>query len=184
MKMAPLGRTTQPGPNDTPRHSAVLALLHRTSESLALVFTRRNAALRHHGGQISFPGGGVEPQDGSHADAALRETEEELGFSTGEVRLLGQMTPLFIAPSQNLVAPFVGWIPELPPLQPDPIEVDEVLTVSVPHLLDRGALGQHVWHRNERELTAPCYQVGQSCIWGATAMMLSELLDIIRSIGA
>jgi 8-oxo-dGTP pyrophosphatase MutT (NUDIX family) len=182
--MAPPMRQTQPGPGDRPRSSAVLALLHTTPHGLALIFTLRPTSLHHHGGQISFPGGGAEPSDLTYADAALRETEEELGISTHDIRILGEMTPLFIAPSQNIVHHFVGWLPVLPPLNPDPVEVDSVLQVSLNDLLDPRSLDTHHWSRNGTVLSAPCYRVGETCIWGATAMMLNELLEIIRRLHA
>jgi 8-oxo-dGTP pyrophosphatase MutT (NUDIX family) len=160
----------------------VLALFHASPQGLALVFTLRQASLKHHGGQISFPGGGVEPQDGSFEEAALRETEEELGIPAEGIEPVGTMTPLFISGSQNLVIPVVGWIPTLPPLHPNPVEVSQVLTVPLALLLAPTTQGEYIWHRNGQQLTAPCYKVGESSIWGATAMMLSELLDVVRSL--
>jgi 8-oxo-dGTP pyrophosphatase MutT (NUDIX family) len=180
MKMATAMRQTQPGPGDRPRSSAVLALLHTTRHGLSLIFTLRPTSLRHHGGQISFPGGGAEPSDPTYADAALRETEEELGIPTRDIKILGELTSLFIAPSQNIVHHFVGWLPVLPPLNPDPIEVDRVLQVPLNALLDPRSLDTHCWLRNGAMLSAPCYRVGETCIWGATAMMLNELLEVIR----
>ncbi len=184
MKMAPAMRQSHPGPEDQPRPSAVLALLHTTPHGLALIFTLRPASLRHHGGQISFPGGGAEPSDLTYADAALRETGEELGISTRDIKILGEMTPLFIAPSQNIVHHFVGWLPVLPPLNPNPVEVDSVLQVPLNTLLDPRSLDTHYWPRDSILLSAPCYRVGETCIWGATAMMLNELLEIFRRLRA
>jgi 8-oxo-dGTP pyrophosphatase MutT (NUDIX family) len=182
LKMAPIGRQSLPGPTDHPRHSAVLALFHTSSDGLALVFTLRQATLRHHGGQISFPGGGVEPQDATYEDTALRETEEELGIPAEVIETVGTLTPLFIAPSQNLVTPVVGWVQDLPPLHPNPLEVSDVLTVSLSHLLTPSTRGSYTWHRNGQTLIAPCYKAGSNSIWGATAMMLSELIEVVRSL--
>ncbi len=195
-KMAPLGHRQPVGPPDDVRQSAVLALLHQReiggliSDTLSLVFTLRPNSLRHHAGQISFPGGGAEPHDNSLARTALRETSEELGIPTSPVRILGELTPLYIAPSHNLVQPYVGWMPRLPPLDPDPVEVSKVFTIRLAYLLDPLYLGSHTWHRNGESLTAPCYEVpaideygtndSKIHIWGATAMILSELLAIIR----
>jgi 8-oxo-dGTP pyrophosphatase MutT (NUDIX family) len=200
--MAPQGREQQPHPTYYARQSAVLALLHTLpgyrsvpdAEALALLFTLRPNSLRHHAGQISFPGGGMEPQDDSLVATALRETAEELGIPTNDIHILGEITPLYIAPSQNLVHPFVGWLPHLPPLDPDPAEVSEVLDVPLNHLLDPRNTGNFIWSRNGQSLDAPCYLLppaqerqGQAPnarvhIWGATAMILSELLEIVRSL--
>ncbi|MGC9468786.1 MAG: NUDIX hydrolase [Anaerolineae bacterium] len=170
----------QPPSTRSPRQSAVLALLHQSPEGIALVFTLRPTSLRHHPGQISLPGGGVEFQDTTYVETALRETEEELGFSTRDVNILGEITPLFIAPSDNLVHPYVGWQAHLPPLVPDPVEVAAVLDVPLAHLMDPDTIDTHIWRRNGRVNTAPCYRVGRTCIWGATAMILSELLEIVK----
>lgn len=179
-----------------PRQSAVLALLHEVTQGPALIFTLRPTTLTHHAGQISFPGGGFEPGDENLATTALRETEEELGISTHEVEILGKISPLYIAPSQNLVHPYVGWLAELPTFDPNPVEVAGVLSIPLTHLLDPDTLGIHYWRRNGQQLTAPCFLInGQdvikypqhqelwrnACIWGATAMMLNELLQIVKS---
>lgn len=182
MKMAPPLRQSQPLPSHTPRRSAVLALLHESQEGIALIFTLRPDSLRHHAGQISFPGGGVEPQDISLTATALRETEEELGIPAHVVDVLGSLTPLYIAPSQNYVRPFVGWVPTLPSLAPNPVEVSAVLDVPLHTLLDPATLGVHYWRRAGRQMAAPSYQIGEAHIWGATAMMLSELLELIRAL--
>ncbi len=180
--LAPAQRQTEPLSAAPPRQSAVLALLHPSSDGIALFFTVRPESLRHHGGQISFPGGGAEDRDRTLQDTALRETEEELGFSTAHVDILGKLTPLFIAPSHNIVHPFVGWIPAQPSLHPDPAEVASVLTVPMGVLLDRATLSSCSWRLNGQRLAAPCFLVEGQTIWGATAMMLSELLEVIRSL--
>ncbi len=179
-EMAPALRQSQPRPTDHPRQSAVLELLHLTPQGISLIFTVRPVYLKHHGGQVSFPGGGFETVDATYADTALRETEEELGIGTRDVKILGKLTPLFIAPSQNLVHPYVGWLPHLPPLHPDPVEVASVVTVPLVRLLDSSTVSVYHWRRDGQELTAPSYRVGETSIWGATAMMLSELLVVIR----
>jgi 8-oxo-dGTP pyrophosphatase MutT (NUDIX family) len=196
--MAPLQHEQPLSPPDAVRQSAVLALLHRRADrasildALSLVFTLRPNSLRHHAGQISFPGGGAEPDDDALVTTALRETSEELGIRTDTVRILGELTALYIAPSRNLVHPFVGWLPQLPPLNPDPVEVSEILDMPLRYLLDPANLGHHTWHRETETLRAPCYAIPAGVveqldqhhpeihIWGATAMILSELLAIVR----
>ncbi len=194
--MAPPLRQTKPGPTDQPRQSAVLALLctslhespppgecrdkHRRSD-VRVIFTRRQAHLRHHAGQISFPGGRYEGNDPSLLHTALRETQEELGIAPERIQILGQLTPLFIAPSQNHVYPFVGWLSDRTQVKPNPAEVAEVVPLPLSALLASSAVGTYHWRRNGEELTAPCYRIGETVIWGATAMMLSELLEVVRN---
>lgn len=184
-RMAPLlhvrPRAMRPAPEVTPRQSAVLALFHPTDAGPALLFTLRPTELAHHGGQISFPGGGREPQDADLAQTALRETEEELGIPPHDVALLGRLTSLYIQPSRNMVHPFVGWCAHLPPLHPDVSEVEKVLDVPLRTLLAPESRGSYRWHFRGERRTAPSYKIdGAYHIWGATAMMLCELLTVVR----
>jgi 8-oxo-dGTP pyrophosphatase MutT (NUDIX family) len=181
MQMAPEGRKSLAPPDPSARQSAVLALIHLNDDALSLPFTLRPTRLGHHGGEISLPGGGFEPRDETLTDTALRETMEELGIMTSGVTVLGKLTPLYIAPSVNMVHPYIGWLPELPPLDPDPREVDAVLNVPLARLLDRDNLDVHHWSHHGERRSAPCYRTGRACIWGATAMILSELLAVIRA---
>ncbi len=181
MQMAPSGAERRAPSNQPTRQSAVLILMHLTPGALSLPLTLRPTNLGHHGGEISLPGGGAEPCDKTLADTALREAEEELGISTTGVTVLGALTALYIAPSRNMVHPFIGWTPDLPPLDPDPREVDAVLNVPLASLLNRNNLDVHFWHRNGKQRSAPCYKIGSSEIWGATAMILSEFLTVIRT---
>ena len=181
-KMAPPLRDLRPEPGVMPRRSAVLALLYGSPLGISLLFTLRPRTLAQHGGQISFPGGMAEEQDATLVQTALREVEEEVGLPAKLVQVLGCITSLYISPSQTMVYPFVGWIPQLPSLHPSPVEVEKVLEVPLTTLLDPKTRQFYKWQRNGQTLTAPCYQVNGSCIWGATAMMVSELLDIIKRI--
>ncbi len=162
----------------TLRKSAVLALLHPSPVGLAVLYTLRPSRLAHHGGQVSFPGGGMEEGDSSLAHTALRETGEELGMTTADVRVLGPLTTLFIESSRNLVHPFVGWIPALPPLNPDAREVAEVLSVTLQTLWNPATVATCVREANGQFRTFPSFYIPPYHIWGATAMMTSELLAI------
>ncbi len=164
------------------RQSAVLALLHPVEGGIALYFTERPITLRHHGGQVSFPGGGKEAGDKTLEKTALRETEEELGFPTSGVDILGRMTPLFVAPSHNLVHPFVGWLPARPALRPDPTEVAKVLDVPIAVLLDPNTQSTYQCQSGEQPIDVPCYLIDHTPIWGATAMILRELLEIVQTL--
>lgn len=181
-KMAAANRQWSPPADALLRQSAVLALLHPSTAGIALLFTLRPAKLAHHGGQVCFPGGGCEPADVTLMRTALRETEEELGMRTDGVRVLGQMTPLYIASSQNLVHSFVGWASSLPALHPDAQEVEVVLEIPLRTLLDPATLGSYPWRANGKVIAMPSYFVAPYHIWGATAMMVSELLEIVSGI--
>lgn len=179
-KMSSVERRWSPDAAELPtvRKSAVLALLHPSPTGLAVLYTLRPSRLAHHGGQVSFPGGGREDGDPSLAHTALRETTEELGMTTADVRILGPLTTLFIESSCNLVHPFVGWIPALPPLNPDIHEVAEVLSVTLQTLSDPATVATCVREVNGQLRTFPSFYIPPHHIWGATAMMTSELLTI------
>jgi 8-oxo-dGTP pyrophosphatase MutT (NUDIX family) len=162
----------------TLRQSAVLALLHPSPAGLAVLYTLRPSRLAHHGGQVSFPGGGKEAGDLSLAHTAMRETAEELGMTTADVRILGPLTTLFIESSRNLVYPFVGWIPALPPLSPDVHEVAEVLSVTLQTFWNPATITTCVREANGQQRAFPSFYIPPHHIWGATAMMTSELLAI------
>jgi 8-oxo-dGTP pyrophosphatase MutT (NUDIX family) len=166
----------------TVRQSAVLALLHPSPAGLAVLYTLRPSRLAHHGGQVSFPGGGREAGDLTLAHTALRETAEELGIAVTDVQILGQMTTLFIESSRNLVHPFVGWTPALPPLNPDHLEVAEVLSVTLRVLQNPATVTTCVREANKELRTFPSFYISPHYIWGATAMMTSELLAIVAEI--
>lgn len=178
-KMASANRIWTPSEDAPLRQSAVLALLHPGASGIALLFTLRPKKLAHHGGQVCFPGGGRELVDLSLMQTALRETAEELGIGTDGIRVLGRLTSLYIASSQNMVHPFVGWLPSLPVMHPDAREVEVVLEVPLRTLFDPATRATYAQRSNVRPREVPSYWIPPYHIWGATAMMVSELLEII-----
>ncbi len=183
-KMSSAERRWTPDAAELPtlRKSAVLALLHPSPAGLAVLYTLRPSRLAHHGGQVSFPGGGMEEGDASLAHTALRETGEELGMTTADMHILGPLTTLFIESSRNLVHPFVGWISALPPLHPDVREVAEVLSVTLQTLWNPATVATCVREANGQLRTFPSFYIPPHHIWGATAMMTSELLAIVAQV--
>ncbi len=182
MQMAPAGRNgMRPRPEKPPRDSAVLVLLHPDpEEGLRLILTRRAERLRGHKGQISFPGGRRDPEDPSYEATALRETCEELGICAQDIHLLGRLTPLWIPPSNYHVVPVVGYLSQLPPLQPNPDEVAEVLQLSLAQLLAGTNKRSTPMSFRGMEIDVPYYDVEGHIVWGATCMMLSELEQRLR----
>jgi 8-oxo-dGTP pyrophosphatase MutT (NUDIX family) len=167
---------------DNARDSAVLQLLYPIDNEMHLLFIRRTEDGRAHSGQISFPGGRHEPEDASFMITALREAEEEVGIVAAEVEVLGGLTPLYIPVSYFMVHPFVAWSPRRPDYLPSKHEVSEILEIPISHLFN---------HRNKittdvkpssmpgTTLTVPAYNLPDGTfIWGATAMMLSELEEV------
>lgn len=178
----PVGRIGQSGGPVAPRLGGVLLLLYCAGEALHLVLTKRPDYDGVHGGQVSFPGGRHEPPETLMA-TALRETQEELGVDPADVELIGEITPLFVVPSNFEVHPFVGRFigNGRPRFVPDVREVAAVLEVPLRLLMDPATRTlEDVEIRGGLRLSVPCFRVGDYRVWGATAMILSEFLERLR----
>jgi 8-oxo-dGTP pyrophosphatase MutT (NUDIX family) len=153
--------------------------LYIAHDILHLVLTVRTSSLNHHSGQISLPGGGWEEGDASFQETALREAREEIGIATDDLELLGPLTSLYIAPSNNVIHPFVAYLPQLPAFHPDPSEVAELLEVPLRVLADPATRREEDWIWRGAPLRVPFYAVGEHKIWGATAIVLAEFLALL-----
>jgi 8-oxo-dGTP pyrophosphatase MutT (NUDIX family) len=185
LKMAGMRRLLRGGqvviPDDA-KKSAVLALFYPTDGKIYLAFIKRTEYPGVHSGQISFPGGGWEERDKDLVDTALRETEEEIGVDRHSVIAVGKLTELFIPPSNFLVTPIVGYINERPYFNPDPDEVDRILEIPLDALLDDSNIREKdITIFPAINLNVPSYYIDGNVIWGATAMIVSELVDVIRN---
>ena len=155
------------------RLAAALILIYPGAEGPSIPLTVRRDDLPHHGGQISLPGGRVDPGEAPD-EAALREAEEEIGVDRRHVRLIGRMSSLWVVVSNHVVQPFVGVATERPDFRADPREVAALLEVPVEAIRDSARLG---WSRHSREgilVTYPHFEFDGHHVWGATAMMLGE----------
>lgn len=172
----------QPGEG---RIAAVLILLYpnpvdREAE-LQLVLTKRHSNLSKHGGQISFPGGRRDPGE-TLDQTALRETFEEIGIPSDQIELLGHLNSVYIPPSDFTVTPYVGWFEHQPDFVRSTAEVDEIIVTSLAHLLDPTTLVFGDVQTEGGKLPVPFYQVGTHQVWGATAIMVSELIDRLNQV--
>lgn len=184
VKMAPLNREKDirsMGAGRNPIHSSVLLLCYPLrSGKTGILLIERQQYPGHHSGQISFPGGRVEASDQGLETTALRETFEETGVNTSEIKLIGKLTPLYIPPSNHLVFPFVGVALEHPLFQPDPVEVARILEIPLIDLIDPANLRYEIIKlSNGLEVQTPCYVIDGHVIWGATAMILCEFIDML-----
>ena len=182
-QMAPMPRAmkrplTQPG---QPRVGGVLALLYDCRDQINVVLTRRRDDLNAHAGQISFPGGRNEPPE-PLLTTALRETQEEVGIAPEAVQVLGSLTPIYIPPSDYEVHPFVAWYANgrCPTFSPAPCEVAEILEVPLAHLLNPATRYHESREIMGHRLNVPFFAVAEHKVWGATAVMLSELVERLR----
>jgi 8-oxo-dGTP pyrophosphatase MutT (NUDIX family) len=181
MRMAP--SVIRPGKSNLPmRDSGVLLLLYPVKERLHTVFMKRPEYGGPHGGQISFPGGKFEEGDSSLTGTALRETYEEIGISPGEVEVLGKLTPLSIPVSNFKLLPVVGFIPEKPYFILDPKEVEYLIEAEIHLLLKDRIVKKEILMLGDQSIEVPYYDISGNHVWGATAMILSEFLEVVRRI--
>ncbi len=188
-------RATDPGegevdlPWEDPRPAAVLCALFEEAGSARVVLTRRSGSLRSHAGEVSFPGGRLDPGERA-VEAALREAREEVGLDPDLVEILGELRPLSTRSSREAIRPFVGALGCRPELRANADEVDRVFTVAlsdltlpgVHHIEVRGpAAGGRpgISSRSDPARTVHFFEVSGETIWGATARMLGDLLDLV-----
>jgi len=161
--------------------AAVLILIYEHEGRHYVVLQKRSEHVRDHKGQVSFPGGGVDPDDTDLLFTAIRETHEEIGVHPEDVEVIGQLDDI-VTISNFRVTPFVGWLARYPYEWrfSDP-EVAYLLEVPLDHLQDPATLIPDRRIIRGREIVLPSYQFGDDLIWGATARMLSNFLDVLAT---
>jgi len=178
IRMAPSKRFAIPDPPDPLLSAAVLILLFPDDESWRFFLTERTHGVEHHQGQISLPGGARE-KDESLEEAAIRETQEEMGISETP-KIIGQLSKLHIPVSGFEVSPFVGWLLARPEVEPNNVEVARVHEVTLADFL---ATECHKWEKRtfrSIEIDVPYFELDGVKVWGATAMILSEFRQVLQ----
>jgi 8-oxo-dGTP pyrophosphatase MutT (NUDIX family) len=155
--------------------------LYPTISDWNVILTVRQAHLPTHAGQVCFPGGRMEA-DETPEEAALREFTEEVG-SPGIISFVGRLSPVYVYASNYSVIPCVAIAAEKPELHPQPDEVADVLGISLPNFRQTAKQATYKIQRGALQFTAPSYKVGARFLWGATWLMLGDLLDRIEAVG-
>ena len=164
------------------RKSGVLLLFYPDSEHIFFPLIKRPNYPGVHGGQISLPGGKMEPEDFNVVQTALREAEEEIGVEKDQITVLGQMTDLYIPTSNFLVSPVVGFQTVVPRMTPEEKEVQRIISAQVSQVLDAGIRKRkNLDIRPSLRLDTPYFEIDGEMVWGATAMILSELSWLLSS---
>jgi len=166
--------------NPNLRRAAVLILFYAKDGIPHVLLTKRTSIVEHHKGQVSFPGGSADKGDNSLIETALRETKEELGLETSNVQILGlyhdQWTPTGFS-----ITPVVGYLPSLPPLQPNHHEVEEIIEIPVSFFLEPANMEVRQMERAGRTADVYFYRYGSHEVWGATAAILRSFLGELAS---
>lgn len=171
---------------DGGRDAAALLLLYPSEGQWHIALTVRGSGLRRHTGQVSLPGGRVDPGESIEA-AALRETAEEIGVASDAIRLVGRLTPVTIPVSGYVLHPVVGMADERPQFQPAAWEVARLVEVPLAVLRDASVV-QREWRAREVggriiDVETPYFAVAGEQVWGATAMVLAEFLAVLEGSG-
>ena len=167
-------------PGDDARIAAVLVLLYPYKGAIHTILMQRHDYVGVHGGQISFPGGKKEPMDEDIIQTAIREAKEETGVDPSAISVIGTLTPLFIPVSNMLVTPVVGWTDQRPAFTHQPKEVVFLIDVDIRRLLDPVIVKTKLLEIRGELLNVRYFDYEGNVIWGATAMILHELLTILR----
>lgn len=166
---------------DPPVSCAVLVLIVPYQNNLAIPFIKRSDRGKHHRGQIAFPGGKMEKEDCNALQTALRECHEEIGIPAEEVSILGVLSDIYIPLSNFNITPIVGTTLKLPEFILSREEVEKVILIQLADLFDDRNKTTRSLLRLGQPITAPGYQIGEHFIWGATAMIIAELEQLMKT---
>ncbi len=180
-RLIPESRHLFPDDEDNPIPAAVLILLYRNVEGiLETILIKRPSYIGHHSAQVSFPGGKAEETDMNLYQTALRESMEEVGVVPNLIINIGALSPLYIPVSRFLVHPFIGLALQMPEFVIDKSEVDYLIPASIKDLIHA-----EVHYRNltiqSKEFSTPYFNIKNEMVWGATAMIMSELIEVLKS---
>jgi len=165
------------------KKSAVLILFYHDEEVLKMIVIRRSKYVGVHSGQIAFPGGRYEEEDRHVQTTALREIHEEIGIPENKIEILGRLSDIYVPPSNFLISVFVGYLAEKPVYKLQEREVDEVIEIPFTEFFNPTVVKYKDFYVNSIKAVsnAPYFDVTNAEIWGASAMVISELLELLKA---
>ena len=184
-KMAPIDRLRelkrQAMEIDKARRAGVMALFYPTNEfETNLILILRKTYNGIHSAQVSFPGGKIEKTDRSIEDAALRETEEEVGVPRNNIAIIKKLTEIYIPPSNFFVQPFLGIIPKTPKFIMEEREVEALIEVNLNSFMDERCVTTQILSTSyATDMEVPAFNLNGHIVWGATAMVLNEVRELL-----
>jgi 8-oxo-dGTP pyrophosphatase MutT (NUDIX family) len=181
-KVLPPDRILDPPAGLNVNQAGVLLLLFPDKGKLNTVFIRRPSFMKNHAGQIAFPGGQLESKDKDLMETALREAVEEIGINAGEVEIIGQLSPIYVNVSNFLIQPFIGLSLNVPAFQIDTNEVTGIHIIPIEDFVNPGTLQSQKVDTTHGFNDFPGYLIDDIFIWGATAMILSEFIEVYNRI--
>lgn len=181
-KLLPPGRRLKSFDHElsTLKLSSVLLLLFPEGERLYICLMKRPSTMRHHPGQISFPGGKVEKEDVSAEMTALREAREEIGIDPYSIEILGKLSDLYVEVSKFSIQPFLAWADKKPDFLINSGEVEELILLPLSDFVTEETIFETELQTFTGPLLVNYYPYNGEIIWGATAMILSELIEILK----
>jgi 8-oxo-dGTP pyrophosphatase MutT (NUDIX family) len=175
------GRHRGPAPRNAHQAAVLIAMIPVSDSEWTIPLTLRPAQMADHGGQVSLPGGRSDFGE-TVWTTACREFTEELGCSSDYLQPVGQLTPVYVYASRHFVIPMIGISPFRPVFDPNPDEVAELIFMPLQELIADDAVSIGIMRKGTLQYEAPGFRVGEHFVWGATAMVLSELRTAVRTI--
>jgi 8-oxo-dGTP pyrophosphatase MutT (NUDIX family) len=186
LRLAPDFRIDELKTEQPPEHaleSAVLIILYPHDGQLYTVVILRNEYDGAHSGQISLPGGKREKSDVDFKQTALREANEEIGIIPADLEVLGQLSRFYVRPSNYIVFPFIAYLPHRPEFHPDATEVQRIIEIDIfKDLTYNSIVNKVLMFKSNLKIKAPGFIVEKEFMWGATAMIFSELIQILNNV--
>jgi len=185
LRLAPEIRLNDIKEGITPDHaleSAVLIIIYPINSRLHTVVILRNEYDGPHSGQISLPGGKAEESDVDFKQTALREAHEEIGIVPSEMEIIGKLSRFYVRPSNFIIYPYIAYCAQRPHFKPDPTEVQRIIEIDIFNEISFNKItNKTITFKNNLQVHAPGFEISGEFMWGATAMIFSELIQVLKN---